>query len=139
MTLFDGVTAAAPPSGRGAKSSRDYPRDSFPLATKALPDVGRDRGLSREQVHKQIDGSLERLRLDHVDLYQCHRYDDADAAGGDDAGADRGRARRARRAASASASGRQRRIEEALALPGVAKFVSSQPQYSALWRRPRPR
>ena len=28
------------------------------------------------------------------------------------------------------------RIREALALPGVAKFVSSQPQYSALWRAP---
>jgi aryl-alcohol dehydrogenase-like predicted oxidoreductase len=31
------------------------------------------------------------------------------------------------------------RIEEALALPGVAKFVSSQPQYSALWRAPEAR
>ena len=28
------------------------------------------------------------------------------------------------------------RIEQALALPGVARFVSSQPQYSALWREP---
>jgi aryl-alcohol dehydrogenase-like predicted oxidoreductase len=31
------------------------------------------------------------------------------------------------------------RIEEALALPGVAKFASSQPQYSALWRAPEAR
>ena len=37
----------------------------------------RDRGLSREQILKQIDASLERLQTDHVDLYQCHRYDDA--------------------------------------------------------------
>ena len=34
-----------------------------------------DRGLSRAQVLKQVDASLRRLRTDHVDLYQCHRYD----------------------------------------------------------------
>ena len=36
-----------------------------------------DRGLSRAQVLKQIDASLERLGTDYVDLYQCHRYDRA--------------------------------------------------------------
>ena len=54
----------------------DRPRDSYVLATKlyfAMSDS--DRGLSREQVFKQIDASLRRLRTDHVDLYQCHRYD----------------------------------------------------------------
>ena len=34
-----------------------------------------DRGLSRQQILKQIDASLARLRTDYVDLYQCHRYD----------------------------------------------------------------
>ena len=34
-----------------------------------------DKGLSRAQILKQIDASLQRLRTDHVDLYQCHRYD----------------------------------------------------------------
>ena len=34
-----------------------------------------DHGLSREQIHKQLDASLERLRTDYVDLYQCHRPD----------------------------------------------------------------
>src|SRR2546423_4394748 len=54
------------------------PRDSYVLATKLyfpMDDSGRNRGLSREQVFKQIDDSLRRLRTDYVDLYQCHRYD----------------------------------------------------------------
>ncbi len=56
---------------------RGRPRDSYVLATKVyftMPNG--DRGLSREQILKQIDASLARLRTDHVDLYQCHRYDD---------------------------------------------------------------
>src|ERR687883_2158160 len=54
----------------------DRPRDSYILATKLffrMPNG--DQGLSREQVQKQIDDSLRRLRTDYVDLYQCHRYD----------------------------------------------------------------
>ncbi len=53
------------------------PRDSYILATKLyFPMSDTDRGLSREQVHKQIDASLARLQTEFVDLYQCHRYDD---------------------------------------------------------------
>src|SRR5438309_5055313 len=52
------------------------PRESYVLATKLyFPMPDGDRGLSREQVHKQIDASLARLRTEYVDLYQCHRYD----------------------------------------------------------------
>ena len=48
------------------------------LATKVYFPMGpRDRGLSRKQILKQIDGSLARLQTDYVDLYQCHRYDDS--------------------------------------------------------------
>ena len=113
-----------------------YPRDSYVLATKVYFPMGpQDRGLSRKQILKQIDASLKRLRIDHVDLYQCHRYDDSDAAGGDDGRADRGRGGRqgALHRLQRVAGGADR---EALALPGVARFVSSQPQYSALWREP---
>ena len=54
----------------------DFPRDSYVLATKVFfPMSETDRGLSREQIHKQLDASLERLRTDYVDLYQCHRPD----------------------------------------------------------------
>ena len=51
-------------------------RDSYILATKLyFPMSDTDKGLSRAQILKQIDASLERLRTDYVDLYQCHRYD----------------------------------------------------------------
>jgi aryl-alcohol dehydrogenase-like predicted oxidoreductase len=53
-------------------------RDSYVLATKVFfPMSDSDRGLSRVQILKQIDASLTRLRVNHVDLYQCHRYDAA--------------------------------------------------------------
>ena len=79
ITFFDTANVY----GRGAAESAwgeilgAYPRDSYTLATKVyFPMSARDRGLSRAQIHKQIDASLERLQTDHVDLYQCHRYDD---------------------------------------------------------------
>src|SRR5689334_15087870 len=68
--------------GRGAAESvwgeilKDYPRDSYILATKLFfPMTDEDRGLSREQIHKQLDASLERLQTDYIDLYQAHRFD----------------------------------------------------------------
>src|SRR5689334_12533983 len=54
------------------------PRDSYVLATKVwgqMSDDPDDRGLSAAQIGKQIDASLRRLRTDHVDLYQAHRFD----------------------------------------------------------------
>jgi 1-deoxyxylulose-5-phosphate synthase len=53
-------------------------RDDVVLATKVFHPMGHgpnDKGLSRKHVAKAIAGSLERLRTDHVDLYQIHRYD----------------------------------------------------------------
>src|SRR3954463_8379583 len=79
ITFFDTANVY----GRGASEEAwgeilsDYPRDSYILATKVYFPMGRrDRGPSREQIHKQIDASLRRLRTDFVDLYQCHRYDE---------------------------------------------------------------
>ena len=52
------------------------PSDASVLAMKPMGAMSDDdKGLSREQVFKQIDASLARLQTDHVDLYQCHRYD----------------------------------------------------------------
>ena len=68
--------------GRGAAETflgealQGRPRDSYVLATKVFfPMSDTDRGLSRAQIEKQLDASLQRLRTDYVDLYQCHRYD----------------------------------------------------------------
>ena len=53
-----------------------HPRESYVLATKVyFPMSETDRGLSAEQIEKQLAASLARLRTDYVDLYQCHRFD----------------------------------------------------------------
>jgi aryl-alcohol dehydrogenase-like predicted oxidoreductase len=144
ITFFDTANVY----GRGAAESAwgeilaDYPRDSYTLATKVyFPMSARDRGLSRAQIHKQIDASLDRLRTDYVDLYQCHRYDDdVPLEETMEALTEVVRAGKARHIGFSEWP--PDRIHEALQLPGespsgrFAKFVSSQPQYSALWRAP---
>jgi len=60
------------------KILRDYDRDDYVLATKVyhpMDDGPNDRGLSRKHIREQCDRSLQRLGVDYVDLYQCHRYD----------------------------------------------------------------
>jgi len=112
------------------------PRDSYVLATKLYFPVNGDRGLSREQVFKQIDLSLGRLRTDYVDLYQCHRYDQATPLEETmEALTEVVRQGKARYLGFSEWTADQ--IRAALALvPGVEKFVSSQPQYSLLYRVP---
>jgi 1-deoxyxylulose-5-phosphate synthase len=114
----------------------DRPRNSYVLATKLFfPMSETDRGLSRQQVLKQIDASLARLRTDYVDLYQCHRYDwDTPLEETMEALSEVVRAGKARYLGFSEWPAEK--IEEALKLPGVEKFVSSQPQYSMIWRGP---
>jgi aryl-alcohol dehydrogenase-like predicted oxidoreductase len=111
------------------------PRDSYVLATKLyFPMSERDRGLSRAQVEKQIEGSLRRLRVEHVDLYQCHRYDDETPLEETmEALTEVVRQGKARWIGFSEWTPDQ--IRAALAIPGVEKFVSSQPEYSLLQRR----
>ncbi len=128
--------------GRGAAETflgdalADRPRDSYILATKVFfPMSDEDRGLSRAQILKQVDASLARLKTDHVDLYQCHRYDDATPLEETMAAL-----------TEVVAAGKARfigfsewpadKISAALAMTGVKKFVSSQPQYSLIHRAP---
>ncbi len=129
--------------GRGAAEEflgevlADRPRDSYILATKLyFPMSELDQGLSRAQILKQIDASLTRLRTDYVDLYQCHRYDvEAPLEETMDALTEVVRAGKARHIGFSEWNSEQ--ISDAIALlPHVEKFVSSQPQYSLLWREP---
>jgi len=117
------------------------PRDSYVLATKLyfpMDDTGENQGLSREQVLKQIDESLRRLQTDHVDLYQCHRYDaDTPLEETMEALTEVVRAGKARYLGFSEWTAAQ--IQASLDLSrehGWEKFVSSQPQYSMLWREP---
>jgi aryl-alcohol dehydrogenase-like predicted oxidoreductase len=128
--------------GRGAAESflgaelAGRPRDSYVLATKLyFPMSDTDKGLSAAQVEKQLDGSLQRLKTDYIDLYQCHRYDDETPL-----------EETMQALTRAVESGKVRyigfsewpadRIQAAIDMTGVARFVSSQPQYSLLWRAP---
>jgi aryl-alcohol dehydrogenase-like predicted oxidoreductase len=138
ITLFD--TANVYGLGKAEKvlgeALRGVPRDRYVLATKLFfPMSDIDRGLSCEQVHKQLDASLERLQVSYVDLYQCHRYDERTPL-----------EETMRALTQVVQAGKARyigfsewpveRIEAALAIPGVERFVSSQPQYSLLHRDP---
>ncbi|MEI9931928.1 MAG: aldo/keto reductase family protein [Rhizomicrobium sp.] len=128
--------------GRGAAETflgealANRSRDSYVLATKVFfPMSDTDKGLSRAQIVKQMDASLKRLRVDYVDLYQCHRYDtETPLEETMQALSDVVRQGKARWIGFSEWSPQQ--IEAAFAIAGVEKFVSSQPQYSLLWRRP---
>src|SRR3954466_7531389 len=112
------------------------PRGSYVLATKLYwPMPAGAHGLSREQVFTQLDASLRRLRTDYVDLYQCHRYDwDVPLAETMEALTEVVREGKVRYLGFSEWP--EEKIREAQAMAGVEHFVSSQPQYSMLWRGP---
>lgn len=113
-----------------------YERSSYILATKVYFQMSEsDRGLSAEQIAKQIDASLGRLRTDYVDLYQCHRFDTEtpieETMEALTAVVDAGKARYI-----GFSEWTPEQIRASLEVAGAAKFVSSQPQYNAIWRAP---
>lgn len=128
--------------GRGVAERRlgellkGRPRDSYVLATKLyFPMTETDRGLSRAQVRKQVDASLSRLGVDYVDLYQCHRYDESTPLEETmEALSEVVRAGKVRWLGFSEWSAEQ--IRAARAIAAVEPFVSSQPQYSMLYRVP---
>ncbi|MFC6940597.1 aldo/keto reductase [Salinirubellus sp. GCM10025818] len=59
----------------------EYDRDELVVATKVYNDASADphpnsSGLSRKTIEQELANSLDRLDMDHVDLYQIHRWDD---------------------------------------------------------------
>ena len=114
------------------------PRDSYVLATKLFfPMSDTDRGLSRAQVLKQLDASLARLRTDHVELYQCHRYDTATPLEETmQALTEVVEAGKVRYVGFSNWTPAQIQAALDMVPAGIVKFVSSQPQYSLLSRQP---
>jgi aryl-alcohol dehydrogenase-like predicted oxidoreductase len=142
ITLFDtanqyGAGAAEQVLG---EALRTYPRDRYMIATKLFYPVGDepDRGLSAAQIEKQLNRSLERLGVDMIDLYQCHRYDKETPLEETLEALDRAvRAGKVRAIGFSEWTGEQ--IDAAAAITGangLTPFSSSQPQYSMLWRKP---
>jgi 1-deoxyxylulose-5-phosphate synthase len=111
------------------------PRDSYVLGTKVYFPMNGDHGLSREQIFKQLELSLLRLRTDYLDLYQCHRYD-FETPLEETMGALTEVVRQGKVRYLGFSEWPPDRIQAAVDLPDVEKFVSSQPQYSILWREP---
>jgi len=115
---------------------QERPRDSYVLATKLFfPMTETDSGLSRVQIHKQLNDSLKRLKTDYVDLYQCHRYDEntplEETMIALSEVVQEGKARYI-----GFSEWNAEQIQAAIDMTGMEKFVSSQPQYSMLWREP---
>jgi aryl-alcohol dehydrogenase-like predicted oxidoreductase len=144
ITLFDtanqyGAGEAERVLGEALRTS-SASRDKYLIATKLFNQVGDepDKGLSAEQVVKQLDRSLMRMGTDYIDLYQCHRYDKETPLEETLEALDR-----------AVHSGKVRAIglsewpmdkihaaAELTARHGWTPMTSSQPQYSMLWRKP---
>jgi len=137
VTFFDTANAYGDGAAEEAWGEilKGYDRDSYVLATKVFFPIKGEQGLSAEQIHKQIDASLERLQTDHVDLYQCHRFDvNVPVEETMEALSEIVRAGKVRYLGFSEWTPEQ--IRAGLDVAGAEKFVSSQPQYSLLWQAP---
>jgi aryl-alcohol dehydrogenase-like predicted oxidoreductase len=119
---------------------RAYPRDRYLIATKLYFPVGDepDHGLSAAQIEKQLDRSLNRLQLDYIDLYQCHRFDAETPLHETMYALDRAvKSGKVRAIGFSEWTADQIRTSYKIAGDCLyTNFSSSQPQYSMLWRKP---
>ncbi|WP_084078138.1 aldo/keto reductase family protein [Demequina sp. NBRC 110057] len=114
-------------------------RESLEIFTKVYwptgPKGANDMGLSRKHILESINGSLRRLKTDYVDVYQAHRYDhDTPLEETMSAFADVVHAGKAHYIGVSEWTASQIREAAALARELRIPLVSSQPQYSMLWR-----
>ncbi len=61
------------------KALKDFPRHELVISSKVfwpMSDDINDRGLSRKHIMESIHKSLERIGVDYLDLYFCHRFDE---------------------------------------------------------------
>src|SRR6478609_5147892 len=122
--------------GEALKGER---RESLEIFTKVYWPTGpggkNDTGLSRKHIMESINGSLQRLQTDYVDLYQAHRYDvETPLEETMQAFADVVRQGKAHYFVDGASTAEQIRAGHALAQELGFQLVSSQPQYSMLWR-----
>lgn len=141
ITSFDTAdvyanTAAETVLGEALKGER---RQSLEIFTKVWGPTGpkgpNDCGLSRKHIMESINGSLERLQTDYVDLYQAHRYDhETPLEETMQAFADVVRQGKALYIGVSEWDARQIRAGHELAKELGFQLISNQPQYSMLWR-----
>lgn len=119
---------------------KDLNRDALVLATKVYFPMGEsvnERGLSRKHMRNQLDHSLRRLRVDYIDLYQCHRYD-AGTPLEETCEAMNDFVRAGKILYWGLSEWNADQLANAVTLcraRGWTAPISNQPQYSALWRR----
>ena len=121
------------------KALKGVRRESYELFTKVYWPTGpgkNDRGLSRKHIMESCHASLKRLGTDHIDLYQMHRFDfetplEESLSAFDDL------IRQGKVSYIGFSEWTADQIASALKIQdarGYNRFISSQPQYSMLWR-----
>lgn len=121
------------------KALKGVRRESYELFTKVFFPTGpgkNDRGSSRKHIMESVHASLKRLNTDHIDLYQFHRFDyetplEESLSAFDDL------IRQGKVMYIGFSEWKASEISAAVKIQkelGYNRFVSSQPQYSALWR-----
>ena len=121
------------------KALKGVKRESYELFTKVYWPTGEgknDRGLSRKHIMESCNASLKRLKTDYVDLYQAHRFD-YETPLEETLGAFDDLIRSGKVLYIGFSEWNAQQIAAALKIQdekGYYRYISSQPQYSMLWR-----